>query len=52
MVSYQYLIVMVPLRDISFRNLSNLDFDFSRSLKVESDDAIGLAIYGCLLMGN
>ena len=39
-----------PLRDIRLRNLSDLDFDLSRSLKVQTDDTIRLAIYGFLLM--
>ncbi len=34
------------------QNLSDLDFDLSRSLKVKSDDVIELAIYGFLLMIN
>ncbi len=34
------------------RNLGELDFDLSRSLKVKSDSVIGLAIYGFLLMVN
>ena len=33
-------------------NLSDVDFDLSRSLKVKSDDAVGLPIYGFLLMFN
>ena len=33
-------------------NLSDLDFDLSRSPKVKSDDVIGLTIYGFLLMVN
>ncbi len=41
-----------PLRDIRHRNLSDLDFDLSRSLKVKSDGVIGLPIYGFLLMVN
>ncbi len=34
------------------QNLGDLDFDLSRSLKVKSDDAIELPIYGFLLMCN
>ena len=34
------------------RNLSDLDFDLSRSLKVKCDGVIGLPIYGFLLMFN
>ncbi len=33
-------------------NLRDLEFDLSRSLKVKCDGAIGLAIYGFLLMVN
>ena len=38
----------VPLQDIRFRNVSDLDFDISRSFKVKCDDVIGLSIYGFL----
>ena len=38
------------LRDIRLRILSDLDFDLSRSLKVKYESAIGLSIYGFLLM--
>ncbi len=38
-----------PLQDIRLQNLSDLEFDLSRSLKVKCDDVIGLAIYGFLL---
>ena len=31
---------------IRLRNLSDLDFDLSRSLKVECDGVIGFSIYG------
>ena len=41
-----------PLRDIKFQNLGDLDCDLSRSLRVKSDGAIGLNIYGFLLMLN
>ena len=34
------------------QNLSDLDFDLSRSLKVKSDSGTGLPIYGFLLMFN
>ncbi len=59
---YMFFLVMInsnirpnyaPLRDIRLRNLSDLDFDLSRSnFKVESDDVIGLPIYSFLLMFN
>ncbi len=38
-----------PLQDIRLRNVSDLEFDLSRSLKVKCDDFIGLAIHGFLL---
>ncbi len=41
-----------PLRDIRLQNLGDLDFDLSRSVKVKCDSAIGLPIYGFLLMIN
>ena len=41
-----------PLRNWRLHNLGDLDFDLSRSLKVRSNGAIGLAIYGFLLMIN
>ena len=41
-----------PLQDIRLRNLSDLEFDLSRSLKVICDDVIGLLIYAFLLMFN
>ena len=41
-----------PLRDIRLLNLGDLDFDLSRSLKVKCAGAIGLPIYGFLLMFN
>ncbi len=40
-----------PFQDIRLRNLSDPDFDLSRSLKVICDDAIGLSTilsYYCL----
>ncbi len=40
------------LQNISISNPSDLDFDLSKSLKVKSFDAIGLPIYGFLLMFN
>ncbi len=40
------------LGDIRLRNLSDLDFDLSRSLKVKSNGAVRLLIYGFLLMFN
>ncbi len=33
-----------PLQDIRLWNLSDLDFDLSKSLKVQSDDVIRLVI--------
>ncbi len=42
----------VDLRDISLRNLSDLNIDLSRSLKVKRDGVIGLSIYVFLLMFN
>ena len=41
-----------PLQDIMLRNLSDLEFDLSRSLKVKCDSVIGLPIYAFLLMFN
>ncbi len=41
-----------PLWDIRLCNLSDLDFDLSRSLKVKCEGANGLPIYGFLLMFN
>ncbi len=41
-----------PLRDKRLRNLSNLEFDISRSLKVICDDVTGLSLYAFLLMFN
>ncbi len=38
-----------PLQDTRLRNLSDLDFDLSRSLKVKCDGIILLVIYGLLL---
>ncbi len=35
-----------------YSRVSDLDFDFSMSLKVKGNDVIGLAIYGFLLMVN
>ncbi len=43
---------VAPLRDMMLSNLSDLDFDLSRSLKVKSGQVIGLPIYGFLLMVN
>ena len=42
----------VRLRDMRLRNLSDLDFDLSWSLKVKFEGAIGLSRYGFLLMFN
>ncbi len=41
-----------PLRDIRLQNVGDVDFYPSRSLKVKCDGAIGLTIYGFLLMFN
>ena len=43
---------MAPLRDIRLQNMSDIEFDLSRSLKVKSDGTVGLPIYGFLLMFN
>ncbi len=56
MLSYYCLIVTWPyyalLQDIVLQNLSYLDFNLSRSLRVKCDSAIGLPIYTFLLMSN
>ncbi len=39
-----------PLRDVTLRNLSDLELDLSMSLKVICDNVIGLSIYAFLLM--
>ena len=44
--------ISIPCRSPSTQNQSDLDFDLSRSLKVKSDDVIGLTIYSFLLMVN
>ncbi len=41
-----------PLDDVRLREVSDLDFDLSRSLNVKSDGATGLARYGFILMFN
>ncbi len=41
-----------PLQDMRLRNLSDLEFDLSRSLKVKCYDVIGLSLYAFLLMFN
>ena len=43
-----------PLQDTSLQNVSDLEFDLSRSLKVRCDSVIGLPIYmyAFLLMFN
>ncbi len=43
---------LAPLQDMRLRNLSDLEFDLSRSLKVICDHVIGLSIYAFLLMFN
>ena len=52
MVNSNILPNLVPLRDIRPQNISDLDFDLSRSLKVKCDGALALPIYGFLLMVN
>ncbi len=44
--------ISIPYRFPTTENLSDLDFDLSRSLKVKNDGVIGLAISGFLLMDN
>ncbi len=44
--------ISIPYRYPTTENLTDLDFDLSRSLKVKSDGVIRLAIYGFLLMVN
>ncbi len=44
--------ILVHIRDISLQNLSDLDFDLSRPLKVKFDSAIGLIKYYFLLVFN
>ncbi len=46
--------VCIQYRSATAQNLSDLEFDLSRSnvLKVKCDGVIGLAIYGFLLMFN
>ncbi len=41
---------LCSLQDIRLRNLSDLDFAFSRSLKVECDGIIGFSKYGSLFI--
>ncbi len=41
-----------PFRNIRLWDLSDLDIDLSRSLRVKFDGSIGLLIYGFLLMFN
>ncbi len=43
---------LAPLQDIRLRNLSDLEFDLLRSLKVKCNSVIGLLIYAILLMFN
>ncbi len=43
---------MYTIRAATTQNLSDLDFDLSRSLKAKFDSSIGLPIYGFLLMFN
>ncbi len=39
-----------PLQDTKLRNLSDIHYDLSRSLKVKCDGVIGLSIYGFLFI--
>ncbi len=41
-----------PLQDIRLQNLSDIEFDLSRSLKVKCDSVIGLPIYAFLSVFN
>ncbi len=41
-----------PLRDTRLQNLGDLDFNLSRPLEVKCEGAIGLPIYGFLLIFN
>ncbi len=43
---------LAPLQAIRLRNLSDLEFHLSRSLKVICDDVVGFPIYAFLLMFN
>ncbi len=43
---------LAPVQDIRLRNLSDLEFDLSRSLKVICDDVIGFSKCAFLLMFN
>ena len=43
---------LAPLRDMTFWNLSALDFDLLRSSKVKSDSATSLPIYDFLVVSN
>ncbi len=43
---------LAHLRGIRLQNLSDLDFSLSRPLEVKCDGAIGLPIYGFLLVCN
>ena len=52
MVNSKIVPESAPLQDIRLLNSSDLDFDLSRLLKVQSDDVIRLAIQGFILMVN
>ncbi len=43
---------VAPLQDICVQNMSNLEFDHSRSLQVKSNGAVGLPICDFLLVSN
>ena len=43
---------MAPLRDISLQNMSDLEFNLSRSLKVKCNGAVRLSIFDFLLLSN
>ncbi len=51
-IQIKLVISSIPYRSATTQNLSDLDFDLSRSLKVKFDSAIGLNIYGFILMFN
>ncbi len=51
-ISRRQINMCIPYRSATTQNLCDLGFDLSRSLKVKSDDAVGLPIHGFLLMFN
>ncbi len=53
MISYLCFIVtygLIPLQDLRFQNLSDLNFDVTRSLKVKYNSAIRHGLHGLLLI--